>query len=203
MPTGPDTAVRRRTLWIVAALNVAIAVAFFATGLAGDSSALIANGLDNASDAIVYGLSLVALGRAHAWKVNAARFSGVMLLIFAIGVIVDVGRRALYGSEPIGTTMMVMAAIAAVVNILSYALLRRLENKDVNLRAATTFSLNDFAANGGILVGGALVGWSGSRWPDLVIGLGVAAIAAYGGVEIFRDAREEGRDGGEHEGADT
>lgn len=199
----PTTPGRRRTLWIVAALNVAIALGFLLTGLLGDSSALIANALDNASDAIVYVLSLVALGRGHDWKVNAARFSGVMLLVFAVGVLVDVGRRALYGSEPIGGAMMAMATVAAVVNIACYLLLKRLENKDVNLRAATTFSLNDFAANGGIIVGGALVWWTGSRWPDLVVGVAVAAIAAWGGLEILRDAREESRGGGEHGRADA
>lgn len=54
---------QRKVLWIVLALNVAIAAGFFATGLLGDSSALIANGLDNSSDAIVYAISLLALGR--------------------------------------------------------------------------------------------------------------------------------------------
>src|SRR3546814_9509984 len=53
----------RRTLWIVLLLNSAIAAAFLVTGAIGDSSALIANGLDNLSDAAVYALSLVALTR--------------------------------------------------------------------------------------------------------------------------------------------
>ena len=44
---------KRKTLWIVLWLNVAIAVGFFATGLFGDSNALLANGLDNTSDAAV------------------------------------------------------------------------------------------------------------------------------------------------------
>lgn len=48
---------KRRTLWIVLWLNVAIAVGFFVGGYFADSNALLANGLDNSSDAIVYGLS--------------------------------------------------------------------------------------------------------------------------------------------------
>src|SRR5690606_23541103 len=130
--------------------------------------ALIANGLDNSSDAIVYAISLVALGRPPKWKRGAARFSGIMLLIFAAGVILDAARRFLTGSDPIGTSMMIMALVAGAVNILSLVLLKRLKGKDVNLRAATTFSLNDFISNGGILVGGALVLWTGQNWPDLV-----------------------------------
>lgn len=184
---------KHRTLWVVFALNVAIALGFFATGYIGDSSALIANGLDNSSDAIVYAISLLALSRPPKWKRGAARFSGVMLLVFAAGVLIDAGRRYLIGSEPLGSAMMVMALVAAAVNLLSLHLLKRLKGKDVNLRAATTFSLNDFISNGGILVGGGLVLWTGQNWPDLVIGAGVAAIAVKGGIEILRDASDAAR----------
>lgn len=189
---------KRKTLWIVLVLNVAIAAGFFATGILGDSSALIANGLDNSSDAIVYAISLLALSRPPRWKRVAARFSGVMLLVFALGVLIDAGRRFLTGSDPIGTAMMVMALVAAAVNLLSLVLLKRLKEKDVNLRAATTFSFNDFMANGGILVGGAVVLWTGQNWPDLLVAVAVAAIAVKGGIAILRDAHreaEEARDG--------
>lgn len=189
-----DSADKRRTLWIVLWLNVGIAAGFFVTGYLGDSSALIANGVDNTSDAMVYGLSLLALTRTRIWKRNAARFSGIMLLLFAGGVVLDVIRRFIEGSEPVGSTMMAMAIVAAVVNLLSLYLLKRLENKDVNLRAATTFSLNDFAANGGIIISGIVVLWTGSNWPDLLVGLAVAAIAVYGGVDILQDANQDGRE---------
>ena len=175
------------------ALNVAIAAGFFATGLLGDSSALIANGLDNSSDAIVYAISLMALGRPPRWKRIAARFSGIMLLAFAVGVMFDAGRRYLMGSEPIGATMMIMALVAAVVNLASLFLLKRLRGKDVNLRAATTFSLNDLISNGGILIGGGIVLWTGQNWPDLVVGIGIAAIAIYGGIDILRDTHCEAK----------
>jgi len=183
----------RRTLWIVLLLNAAIAAGFFATGLIGDSSALIANGVDNLSDTAVYTLSLVALTHGKTWKTRAATASGVMLLIFAGGILVDVGRRYLQGSEPIGPTMMIMSAVAGVVNYICLKLLQRLKEKDVNLRAATTFSFNDFISNGGILIAGLLVLWLGANWPDLLVGLATAIIALKGGVEILRDARAETR----------
>lgn len=42
---------------------------------------------NHSSDAFVYGLSLLALTRSRQWKRGAARFSGMMLLIFGVGVI--------------------------------------------------------------------------------------------------------------------
>ena len=104
-----DSADKRRTLWIVLWLNVAIAVGFFVVAYFADSNALLANGLDNSSDALVYALSLLALSRPRSWKRGAARFSGVMLLIFAGGVIADAVRRFVEGSEPGGILMIAMA----------------------------------------------------------------------------------------------
>jgi cation diffusion facilitator family transporter len=181
----------RRTLWIVLLLNAAIAAGFFISGFFADSSALIANGVDNLSDTAVYALSLMALTRGKTWKTRAAMASGVMLMIFAGGILIDVGRRYLQGSEPIGPTMMVMSVIAGGVNYLCLRLLQRLKEPDVNLRAAATFSFNDFISNGGILIAGVLVLWLGTNWPDLLVGLATAIIAVGGSVEILRDARAE------------
>ncbi len=193
MTVSPDGKVsaERRTLWIVLLLNAAIAAGFFVTGLTGDSSALIANGVDNLSDTAVYALSLIALSQGRTWKTRAATVSGVMLLIFAGGILIDVGRRYVQGSEPIGPTMMVMSSIAGVVNYVCLRLLQKLKQPDVNLRAAATFSFNDFISNGGILIAGAFVLWLGTNWPDLLVGLATALIAIKGGIEILRDARAE------------
>ena len=183
-----SSADKRRTLWVVLILNVAIAVGFLVTGYVGNSNALIANGLDNTSDAIVYGLSLLALSRSRAWKRGAARFSGFMLLVFSAGVVLDAIRRYFEGSEPTGAMMMSMAAVAAVVNLLSLYLLKKMQSKDVNLRAATSFSINDFVANGGVILAGIVVIWTDSNLPDLLVGVAVAGIALYGAINILRDA---------------
>jgi cobalt-zinc-cadmium efflux system protein len=182
---------KRKTLWLVLALNVAIAAGFFVTAYLGDSNALLANGVDNSSDAVVYALSLLALTRSARWKRGAARFSGVMLLIFAAGVMADAVQRYLNGSTPGGALMIGMAIVAAVVNLWCLRLLNKLKNKDVNLRAATTFSFNDFVSNGGIVLAGIAVMLTGANWPDLIVGIAVACIAVYGGIEILRDAHKD------------
>ena len=181
---------QRRTLLTVLVLNVLLFVMLGLGGLFAESSALLANAADNGSDAIVYLISFLAVGRAMAWKRGAARLSGIMLLIFAAGVLIDVGRRWIVGTEPVGWTMMGLAVIAAVVNLICLMLIRRQGSDDVNMRAAETFSFNDFASNGGILVAGGLVMTLNQAWPDLVVGLIVAAIAVKGGVDILKDARE-------------
>ena len=67
----------------------------------------------------------------------------------------------------------------------------RVNRADVNLRAARTFSFNDFVSNAGIVVAGSLVLWTGRAWPDLVVGMAVAGIAIKGGIDILVDVRRE------------
>lgn len=122
------------------ALNLALVVSLTWTGILADSSGLIANAADNASDAAVYALSLFAIGRALHWKRGAAAVSGVLLVLFAGSVLLDAVRRLLYGSEPIGSLMLLMAGLAAVLNLTCLLLLRRLGRGDVNLRAVQTLA---------------------------------------------------------------
>ncbi len=182
---------QKRTLLIVFALNLLLFITLGTAGLVADSSALIANAVDNLSDTIVYAISVLAVGGSGKLKRSAARLSGIMLVIFAIGVLFDALRRPFFGPEPAGVTMMAMATFAAVVNLICLWLLKPLKTDDVNLRAAQTFSVNDFFSNGGILIAGALVMWTGSWIPDVVVGLVVAAVAVFGSVEILRDAKRE------------
>ncbi|SFS37544.1 cation transporter [Brevundimonas viscosa] len=186
---------QRRTLLVVLILNALLFLGLGVGGILADSSALLANAVDNASDSVVYLISFVAIGRAASWKRSAARLSGILLLVFAAGVLIDVGRRWWFGTEPVGWTMMGMALVAAIVNLICLVLLRRDRSGDVNMEAAETFSLNDFASNGGILVAGGLVMWLDQAWPDLVVGLVVAGIAVKGGIEILRNASGDVEDG--------
>ena len=179
-----DTTEQRRVLLIVLALNVLLFAALALAGWIADSSALIANALDNLSDSAVYAISLFAVGRGDHWKRRAARASGILLLMFAALVVADALRRVLTGGEPLGLTMMAMAGVAAAVNLICLRLLRPLRRQDVNMRAAQTFSANDFIANAGIVIAGALVLWTGMRWLDLAVGLVVAVVAAKGGGHL-------------------
>lgn len=184
--THQKTVLLQVLLW-----NLALFVGLGVVGWMADSSALLANALDNGSDAAVYLLSYLAIDRRPAWKRSAAAASGVMLLLFAIVVIADVFRRWNYGAEPLGPVMMVMALVAGAINLWCLALLRRIRSGDINLKAAETFSFNDFISNGGVIVAGALVLWLGSSWPDLVVGALIATVALKGGVEILKNVRED------------
>lgn len=196
----PTDAEQRKVLLWVLLLNAGLAIGLLTGGLAADSSSLIANALDNASDAVAYAVSFFAVTRGARWKAVAAAITGVMLLVLAIGVAVDAVMRFWAGSEPLGMTMLVLAIIAAAINYGCIKLLRSHRREDVNLRAAWTMSVNDFVSNFGIFVAGGLVLVLGANWPDLAVALCIAAMAACGGIDTLRDAARSRRDNDSHSG---
>ena len=54
------------------------------------------------------------------------------------------------------------------------------------MRASWIFSANDVIANLGVILAGVLVAWSGSRYPDLVIGFIIAGIVLNGARRILQ-----------------
>ncbi|MBA3929225.1 Co/Zn/Cd efflux system component [Pseudoxanthomonas japonensis] len=179
---------QRAALVKVLAVNAVLAIALFIAGQLADSSGLMANALDNLSDALTYAVSYFAVTRSQRWKAGAAGMTGIMLLILAIGVLADAWRRYVVGSDPVGPTMVVMAFVAVALNYWCIRILRSHRSADVNLRAAWTMSLNDFASNFGIVLAGVLVAWTGSRLPDLLVAGAIAAVAGYGGLKTLKDA---------------
>ncbi len=117
-----------------------------------------------------------------------------MLVIFAILVLGDAARRPFSGPEPFGLMMIAMAAIAAATNLLCVRLLKPLKSEDVNVKAAETFSANDFVPNAGVVVAGLLVMWTNSFWPDVAVGVIVALVALKGGLEILESSAKPSRD---------
>ena len=184
-------AAQRRVLLQVMLLNAMLAAALFAGGVVADSSGLLANAMDNLSDALTYAASYFAVTRSRRWKALAAGLTGIMLFVLAIGVTLDAARRYFEGSEPMGAAMIGLSLVATAVNFWCIRLLAGFRKAEVNLRAAWTMSLNDFASNFGILLAGLVVWLTGRSWPDLVVGLLIAAVAAYGGVKTLLDARAE------------
>ncbi|MNY80002.1 hypothetical protein D3C86_2208760 [compost metagenome] len=53
------------------------------------------------------------------------------------------------------------------------------------MTASYIFSANDVIANAGVIVAGVLVAWTGSSYPDLVIGAVIALIVLSGARRIL------------------
>jgi Co/Zn/Cd efflux system component len=58
-------------------------------------------------------------------------------------------------------------------------------------RAAFLSARNDVIANIAIIFAGLVTAMTASRWPDLIVGLGIAAINAGAAHEVYETARAE------------
>ncbi|MBR9801303.1 MAG: cation transporter [Rubinisphaera brasiliensis] len=180
----------RRTLIWVLLINFSQALLAGIVGFIAQSTGLLGAGLDNLGDSFVYFASLYAVGRSAAAKSRVAKLSGVLLVAMAVGLVVDVIRRFISGSEPIGWAMIVVAIINAASNLVCLRLLRSHRDEGVHLNASWIFTTNDMIANLGIVLSGIAVILFQSQVPDLVIGVIVAGIVVKGGFEILSNAKE-------------
>ncbi len=178
----------RRTLIALFAINGVMFLAELGAGIVADSTALIADSLDMLADASVYAIALYAVGRSLRLKASAARVSGILQILLGAGVLFDILRRTITGSEPEPSFMIVVGLIALAANSACLLLIHKHRHGEVHMRASWIFSRNDVIANAGVIGGGLLVGYLGSSWPDLVIGLMIAVIVVRGGIHIIKDA---------------
>jgi cation diffusion facilitator family transporter len=174
-------------------LNATMYVVGMVAGLIGQSSSLIADALDMLADASAYAIALGAVGRSARFKAGAASLSGGLLLVLGILVLLDVGRRALVGSEPESMVMMAVAFVSLLVNATVLRMLGRYREGEVHLRATWIFTRVDVIANIGVMLSGLLVWLTGARFPDLVMGAAIGIYVAKEAIEILSEAREARR----------
>jgi Co/Zn/Cd efflux system component len=183
------SAAQRRVLVTLLVINGAMFVAEIIVGIVAQSSGVIADSLDMLADALVYGVGLYAIGKSAAVKHGAARWAGWFQLALAVSIMVDLVRRAIFGSEPHSSLMMGIAAVALVANAYCLRLLQKHREGEVHMRASWIFTRSDVVANVGVIVAGLLVRLTDSRWPDLIVGAAIAVVVIKGGIEILRQVK--------------
>ena len=180
---------QRRVLRVVLVINVAMFLAESTAGFLAHSTALLADSVDMLGDAIVYGFSLYVVARGPVWQARGAFLKGVIMALFGAGVLTEVGLKLIAGVVPAAGTMGVFGAVALIANAVCLALLWPRRRDDVNMRSAFTCSLNDVAGNVGVLLAGTGVALTGQAWPDITVGLLIAALFVTSAVTVIRDAR--------------
>lgn len=175
-----------RTLWVLLAINAVMFLVEQIAAWLAESTGLMADSLDMLADATVYGVALCAVGRSDTLKRSAARLTGWLQLILALGVLGEVLRRLVFGSAPEAPLMMGIALLALVANVVCLLLIARNRHYGVHMMAVYICSANDVIANAGVIAAALLVAWTGSNLPDLTIGTIVGVVVLLGGVRILR-----------------
>ncbi|MBD3648094.1 MAG: cation transporter [Pseudomonadales bacterium] len=178
--------VEARVLKWLLAINGVMFVVELTVGWLAQSTGLIADSLDMFADAAVYGVAFYAVSRSLRTKLRAAHLSGWLQMLLALGILTEVGRRFVFGSEPVSTLMVGFGLLALAANVWCLVLIARNRHGGAHMKASFIFSANDVIANTGVILAGALVAWTGSPYPDLVIGLIIGVIVLNGARRILQ-----------------
>ena len=183
----------QKTVAGVAALNLSYFGVEFAVAVAIGSVSLFADSIDFLEDTSINLLILLALG----WTARKRARVGMVLA----GIILVPGLATLWTAwdkfnvpvapDPLPLTLAGAGALA--VNLICAFMLARYRHHGGSLtKAAFLSARNDSLANVAIIGAGIVTAWLWhSAWPDLIVGLGIAAVNADAAHEVWTAARAE------------
>lgn len=190
-PRG-STEAERATLRVALSLNATMFLVGIVAGYWAQSTGMLADALDMLTDGVAYALALMAITRGPTFKRNTARWSGVVLIVLGGAIVIDVIRRTIYGSEPLGLAMMAYSTLSFAVNLSVLMLLSKYRRGEVHLRASYICTRADVIANVGVFVSGGVVAVTGFRYVDLLAGFAIGLYVLREAWEILEAAKDHG-----------
>lgn len=184
---------QQRALTVALGLNAMMFVVGIVAGWLAHSSGLMADALDMLADATGYAVGLLAIGRGMRFKSWSTTLNGSLLLVLGIGVVIDAIRRVFEGHHPVGWAMMLIAAVALLVNgSVLLIVLKPFRQREMFLRSFWLDTRADVVANAGVILSGLLVLLTHSAIPDVAVGIAIGLYVIKEAIEILREAREAG-----------
>jgi Co/Zn/Cd efflux system component len=184
----------RRAVWLVAVLNLAYFGIEFAVARAIGSVSLFADSIDFLEDASINFLILVALGWTARKRARVGMALAGILLMPGLATLWTAWEKFNLPVAPDPALLSLTGAGALAVNMSCALMLARYRRHSGSLtRAAFLSARNDAVANVAIIAAGLLTAYTSSALPDLIVGIGIAAMNADAAREVWQAARDEHR----------
>jgi Co/Zn/Cd efflux system component len=182
----------RRAVLTVAGLNLGYFVVEVSVALAIGSVSLLADSVDFLEDTAINLLVALALG----WPLRRRAIAGhAMALVILLPAVVAEWQAVQKAFDPVAPDVRALvftAGGAAVVNGVCALLLVRVRHHGGSLSGAAYLSArNDVAVDVAIMAMAVLTAWTGSGWPDIVLGLVIVLVNGTAALEVWRLAGEE------------
>lgn len=187
----PPSSLRRAAL-TVALLNLGYFFVEFTSAISISSVALFADSIDFLEDTSVNLLILLALGWSMQARSQVGMALAVILLVPGLAALWTVWQKIASPLPPEPITLSMVGAGALAVNVTCAFILVRFRKASGSLtKAAFLSARNDAYANIAIIAAGFVTAYTLSIWPDVIVGLGIAAMNATAAKEVWDAARNE------------
>lgn len=180
--------------------TVAFIVVEIAAGVISGSLSLISDAAHNFADCLALGLAWFAAYLQekppnqtktfgyHRAGVVAALFNAASLIVMALWIFFESYER-LATPRDVDERMMIYVAIAgAALNVFVMRALHAHSKADLNIRSAYIHMLGDALSSVGIIIGGALIAWTGWLWLDPALSALIATFILWTGLRIVSEA---------------
>ena len=185
----------RQVVVLVASLNLAYFGIEAAVALSIGSVSLFADSVDFLEDASVNFLIAIALSWSATRRARLGMVLAGILLIPGLATLWMAWEKFMLPLPPAPVPLSLAGLGALVINLTCALLLARFRAHGGSLtRAAFLSARNDVLANIAIVVSGLVTAYTLSGWPDLIVGLVIAAMNADAAREVWSAAREEHRE---------
>jgi Co/Zn/Cd efflux system component len=184
----------RRVVRFVALANLGYFGIEFAVACSIQSVSLFADSVDFLEDAAVNFLIFAALGWSARRRARVGMLLSVILLAPALALLGTLWQKFNAPIPPAPIPLSLTALGALAVNLLcAFRLAAHRHHAGSLTRAAFLSARNDAFANVAIIGAGVATAWTHSIWPDIAVGLLVAAMNMDAAREVWEAARDEHR----------
>ena len=187
----------RKAVLIVGIANLAYFLIEFGAALHIGSVSLFADSIDFLEDASVNILIFFALAWSVRLRAKVGMVMAALLMVPALGALWSAWQQVVGQQPPMATGLSLVGLGALIVNFSCAAYLTKFKNYSGSLtKAAFLSARNDALANVAIMVTGFITMAYPSIWPDILVGLAIAAMNANAAREVFQAAYAEHKEAG-------
>jgi cobalt-zinc-cadmium efflux system protein len=180
---------------------VLVMVEMFA-GVFANSLALLTDGAHNLTDALALGLTWWALwittkpansGKTYGYHragILVALVNSTTLALIALGIFYEAWKRFTAPLVVQADILIIVGAVAVVVNLVTALLVRRGSQHDLNLRSAFLHLMGDVASTVGAVIAGIVIRFTGLNWVDALVSVLIGLLILWNAWSILRESLE-------------
>jgi cobalt-zinc-cadmium efflux system protein len=192
---------RQATTRLATALTLTLLFVIFEAlaGWRANSLALLTDAAHNFTDVIALGLSWYALRMTlrpansrrtygyHRVGILVALVNSSTLILIALGIFYEAYRRLLVPPQVESGILIVVGAIAFVINLVTAWMVKQGSERDLNLRSAFVHLMGDVLSTLGAMLAGVIIWFTGMNWLDPLVSVFIGLLIVWNAWNILRE----------------